>query len=65
MEEFERRVESDTPPTMTALVKGLGHVSHNSGDNEWYTPPYIIEAARDCMGGIDLDPASSTRHNRR
>lgn len=35
------------------------HVSHNSGNNEWYTPPDIIEAARHCLGSIDLDPATS------
>jgi phage N-6-adenine-methyltransferase len=35
------------------------HVSWNSGQNEWYTPSYIIEKARYVMEGIELDPASS------
>jgi len=40
------------------------HVSNNSGENEWYTPAAIIEAARRVLGGFDLDPASSEIANR-
>lgn len=39
------------------------HLSQNSGNNEWYTPSYIIDAARYTMGSIDLDPASSAIAN--
>ena len=39
-------------------------VTHNSGRNEWYTPPAIIEAARNVMGSIDLDPASCYEANK-
>lgn len=33
-------------------------INQDSGNVEYYTPEYITSAARDCMGGIDLDPAS-------
>lgn len=34
------------------------NVKHSSASVEWYTPISVIEAARACMGGIDLDPFS-------
>ena len=52
----------DERPVTRAFLRAAGkgaHVELNTGVNEWYTPPEVIEAARAALGGIDLDPASS------
>lgn len=40
------------------------HVVQNTGNNEWYSPGDLVEAARSFMGGFDCDPASSAIANR-
>lgn len=43
--------------------KAVVRAKTSSGSVEWYTPRFIIEAARSVLGDIDLDPASCAEAN--
>jgi len=40
------------------------YITRTTGNTAWYTPKEYIEAARNVMGSIDLDPASTAEANR-
>lgn len=47
----------------TRSDKSKPHLTQNSGNVEWFTPPDIVERVRRVMGSIDLDPASCFEAN--
>lgn len=46
-----------------AFREAKRNVLHSSDSNEWYTPSRYVAAARELMGQIDLDPATSEQAN--
>jgi ParB family chromosome partitioning protein len=59
-EQFEKAVGEIEIPSLFSV---LNHRAQGTGQNEWYTPAEYIEAVRDVLGTIDLDPASSAIAN--
>jgi phage N-6-adenine-methyltransferase len=71
-EEFEAKVETwrdnmmadETNFAVGDMIKIPVRGTQGTGDNEWHTPGEYLDYAREVLGTIDLDPASSAAAQR-
>src|SRR5512134_287058 len=59
---IQTALDEGRAPTHADIQRAVKHGHHRTrftGENEWYTPAPYVEAARTCLGALDLDPASS------
>ena len=60
---MQPRVSVATLAVRTPCMKQAMQVLTSSKSNEWWTPPEILDAVRDVIGDIELDPASCAAAN--
>lgn len=60
---YRDQVISDGVRAAADLLASKPHRTIGTGENEWYTPHEYVEAVRNVLGKIDLDPASCAAAN--
>jgi phage N-6-adenine-methyltransferase len=59
VDQWRDDAQADSGLIVPDLLKPHVHRALGTGENEWYTPQDYLDAVRDVLGSIDLDPASS------